>query len=422
MTWSKMRLSVCLVLLLGVAAVADDSPYELTGHTKFRFVGTTFPSDSVLHELAGSESLDLGGDLRLNLQASGGRWTFDTAYQLIGLYGDRVEYTRGLPPAADLFFRRFPDDDRRLFNLTKVMHDRDKEALLHRLDRLWVGYATEKTVVRFGRQAITWGNGLFYAPMDLVNPFDPATIDTEYKAGDDMLYLQYLQDNGNDFQAAVVIRRNLLSGDVESEQATISLKYHGFASESEYDLLIAEHYDDIVVGIGGTRSLGGAVLSGDIVVTDTDNDTYLQVVANWNYSWTWGGRNVSGALEYHFNGFGQKDGRYDPLSLAANPDLLLRLARGEMFTVGRHYLAGSMMIEMSPLWSLTPTVLMNVADPSALLQLVTTRSLSDDLTFLGSLNLPLGPNGSEFGGIESETDGLYLSSGPGIFAQIAWYF
>jgi hypothetical protein len=38
--------------------------------------------------------------------------------------------------------------------------------------------------------------------MDLVNPFDPASIDTEYKAGDDMLYVQYLQDNGNDMQAA----------------------------------------------------------------------------------------------------------------------------------------------------------------------------------------------------------------------------
>jgi hypothetical protein len=390
-----MRPSVCLLLLLGVAAAADDSPYELTGHTKFRFIGTTFPSDSVLRELAGSESLDLEGDLRLNFVASRNRWTFDAAYQLFGLYGNRVEYTRGLPPAAELFFRRFPDDDRRLFNLTKVMHDRDKEALLHRLDRVWVGYSSEKAVIRFGRQAISWGNGLFYAPMDLVNPFDPATIDTEYKAGDDMFYLQYLQDNGNDLQAAVVVRRNLLTGDVESDQATISLKYHGFAGEFEYDLLVAEHYDDIVAGFGGTRSVGGAVLSGDLVVTDTDTDTYVQLVANWTYSWTWGGKNVSGAVEYHFNGFGQQDGRYDPASLAGNPDLLLRIARGEMFTLGRHYVAGSLMIEMSPLWSLTPTVLMNAADPRS---------------------------GSEFGGIESGTDGLYLSSGPGVFAQMAWYF
>jgi hypothetical protein len=130
---------------------------------------------------------------------------------------------------------------------------------------------------------------------------------------------------------------------------------------------------------------------------------------------------MSGALEYHFNGFGQRDGRYDPDSLAGNPDLLARLARGETFTLGRHYLAGSVLVEMTPLWTLTPTVLANVTDPSALLQFVTAFSLSDNMTFLGSLNVPIGPDGSEFGGIETGT-GLYLASGPGVFAQLAWYF
>ncbi len=416
-----MRPEVWLLLLLGATAVGADDRYEFGGHTKLRFIGTTFPTDSVFRPLAGSESLDLEGDLRLNFKASGGRWTFNADYQLIGLYGDRVEYTRELPPATELFVPRLPDDRRRLLDFTKIMHDRDKAALLHRLDRFWAGYASEKAVIRVGRQAISWGNGLFYAPMDLVNPFDPATIDTEYKAGDDMLYLQYLQDSGNDLQAAVVVRRNPLNGEVESEQATAAAKYHGFIGSSEYDLLIAEHYDDLVLGIGGTWSPGGAVLRGDLVVTDTGSDTHVQLVANWTYSWTWRGRNMSGAVEYYFNGIGQDDGRYDLVSLAGNPDLLVRLARGETFTIGRHYLAGSVLIEMSPLWTLTPTLLANIADPSSLLQIVTSRSLSDNVTFLGSLNLPLGPGGSEFGGIESGND-LYLSAGPGIFAQLAWYF
>jgi hypothetical protein len=208
---------------------------------------------------------------------------------------------------------------------------------------------------------------------------------------------------------------------VEQEQATVAAKYHGLAGGSEYDLLVARHYDDAVLGLGGTWSPGGAVLRGDLVVTDTDTDTYLQVVANWSYSWTWRGRNMSGALEYHFNGFGQHDGRYNPASLAANPDLLVRVARGETFTLGRHYLAGSVLIEMSPLWTVTPTVLANIADPSALLQIVTSRSLSDNVTFLGSVNVPVGPSGSEFGGIDAG-NGLYLSSGPGVYAQLAWYF
>ena len=243
-----MRPEVWLLLLLGATAVGADDRYEFGGHTKLRFIGTTFPTDSVFRPLAGSESLDLEGDLRLNFKASGGRWTFNADYQLIGLYGDRVEYTRELPPATELFVPRLPDDRRRLLDFTKIMHDRDKAALLHRLDRFWAGYASEKAVIRVGRQAISWGNGLFYAPMDLVNPFDPATIDTEYKAGDDMLYLQYLQDSGNDLQAAVVVRRNPLNGEVESEQATAAAKYHGFIGSSEYDLLIAEHYDDLVLG------------------------------------------------------------------------------------------------------------------------------------------------------------------------------
>ena len=416
-----MRPEPWLLLLLAAGALAGERPCELGGHTKLRFVGTSFPSGSVFRELAGERSLDLEGDLRVNFEADPGRWTFSADYQLIGLYGDRVEYTRDLPPGIGLLVPRLPGDERRLLDLTKVVHDRDKAAVLHRLDRLWAGYASEKAVIRIGRQAISWGNGLFYAPMDLVNPFDPAAVDTEYKAGDDMVYFQYLQDSGNDLQVAVVARRNPVTGDVEGGQATAAAKYHGFAGGREFDLLLARHYEDLVAGLGATVSPGGAVLRGDLVVTDTDADTYLQLVANWSYSWSWGGRNMSGAVEYHFNGFGQRDGRYDPESLAGNPDLLARLARGETFTLGRHYLAGSVLVELTPLWTVTPTILANVADPSALLQLVTSYSLSDNMTFLGSLNVPIGPGGSEFGGIETGT-GLYLSSGPGVFAQLAWYF
>ena len=131
-------------------------------------------------------------------------------------------------------------------------------------------------------------------------------------------------------------------------------------------------YGDAVIGAGVSRGIGGAVWSADLVVTDTDLDTYVQFVTNAMYSWVWGGKNMSGSLEYYFNGFGQHGGRYDPASLAANPDLLVRVLRGELFTLGRHYLSANLMIEMSPLWILTPTVFLNVEDPSALFQLVTT--------------------------------------------------
>jgi hypothetical protein len=406
-----MRASATLFfLLLPCLATAGDLLTELGGHTKLRLVGQQYPGDSLYHDLVGGDATDVSASLRLKFKARSGRWTFDSAYQLVGLRAD------------SLAFSPLPDDDHRLFDLTDVIDSSDDSALLHRLDRLWIGYASEKTVVRFGRQALSWGNGLAYAPMDLVNPFDPASIDTEYKAGDDMVYLQYLQDNGNDVQAAWVVRRNRLSGDVDDDASTAAVKYHGFAGGGEFDLLLARNYGDTVVGIGASHDVGGAVWSADLVVTDTERDHYVQFVTNLLYSWNWGGRNMSGALEYYFSGLGQSDGRYDPLALAENPDLLARLARGEQFTLGRHYLLANVRVEMSPLWTVTPTLLSNIEDPSALLQLITSYSLGDNLTILASLNLPLGPNGSEFGGIESGVDGRYLSRSAGVFAQLAWYF
>ena len=399
-----------LCLLLPAFAAAEGPQTELGGHTKLRVTGQTYPDDSLYRERLGISAVDASASLRLKFAAFSGRWSFDSAYQLVGLRADTLPLT-GLP-----------DDDRRWLDLTHVISRDDDSALLHRLDRLWVGYASEKTVVRFGRQALSWGNGLAYAPLDLVNPFDPTAIDTEYKAGDDMLYLQYLQDSGNDLQAAWVLRREPITGDVDTAASTLALKYHGFAGTAEFDLLVARSYDDTVLGLGFSRGIGGAVWSADLAVTDTARDRYVQVVSNVLYSWTFADRNMSGGLEYYFNGFGQKGGRYALPALEENPDLLARLGRGELFALGRHYLSANVLVEMSPLWSLTPTLLCNLEDPSALFQLRTAYSLGDNLTFLGSIDLPIGPSGSEFGGIDAGMPDRYLSRDAGVFLQFAWYF
>ena len=368
-----------LLLVVSTAAFGDGNSYDFGGHSKLRLVAQSYPSDSLFRDVIGANSVDGAGELRFYSSAKSDKWSLHADYQLIAINSDFL--------AAGL-----PEDDSRLFDLTSILDDSNKNALLHRLDRFWVGYAGEKTVVRFGRQALSWGNGLLYAPMDLVNPFDPATIDTEYKSGDDMLYMQYLRDSGDDIQGAVVFRRNVLTGDVESDEATVALKYHGFAGEREYDVLVAENYGNTVVGAGYAQSVGGAIWRGDVVVTDSSDDTYVEVVTNLSYSWVWGAKNISGAVEYYYDGF------------------------------DRHYVAGSLVIEMSPLWMLTPTVLSNVNDPGGLLQVVTQYSLSDNMTFLGSLNIPLGANGTEFGGPESGVPGRYLSTDAGVFAQLAWYF
>jgi hypothetical protein len=427
MTFNNMlRSAFFFITLLACTHVqptfAVDTEYEFGGYSKTRLLGQGFPDNSLFNSLVGSSALDLETDVRLNFRADQGPWSFDLAYQVFAGYGDRIEFARLLPDVARQLFDRLPNDDHRLFDLTDVLRDSGKFAALHRLDRLALSYTGEKVTLRAGRQAITWGNGLFFSPMDIVNPFDPAAIDTEYKTGDDMLYGQYLRDSGDDIQAAVVFRRNLLTGDVESDQHTSAIKYHGFAGEAEYDLLVAKSYGNTTLGIGGNYSIGGAVWRGDIVVTDASTGTTAELVTNLMYSWAWGNKNVSGVFEYYFNGFGQASGQYSPADLARNPELLRRLARGQTFSLGRHYVAGGLSIELTPLWTLTPNIFANIEDGSVLVQLLTRNNLGENVEFLGALNIPFGPDGSEYGGIPSGTNEQYLSVSASLFAQLAVYF
>jgi hypothetical protein len=276
-------------------------------------------------------------------------------------------------------------------------------------------------VVRFGRQAVSWGNGLIYNPMDFFNPFDPAAVDTEYKIGDDMLYAQYLLDSGSDWQFVSVQRRDE-DGDVSSRVQSNALKFHGFGLEREYDLLVAEHFNDTLLAAGGALNVGEAVLRGDVMLTDTGSDWQANLVANWSWSWVWGGHNVSAAAEYFFNGFGLRQSDYTPEAIAAATDLTDRLARGELFTLGRHYLAGSLQVEVTPLLNVIPNLFVNLGDRSALAQVVAQWDLAEDWQLLAAVNVPIGPAGTEFGGLDSGVEDLRLSVGPAVFAQLAVYF
>jgi len=141
-----------------VSAAAEKWSFDFGGRLASRFVATSYPENSVFRDLIGSSSEDLGVDGRLTFGATRGRWDLKADYQLIALYGDTVEATRQFPPELLVLSPRLPLDDRRLFDLTHVFTDDGKLAVLQRLDRLSAGHTTEKSVLRFGRQAITWGN------------------------------------------------------------------------------------------------------------------------------------------------------------------------------------------------------------------------------------------------------------------------
>jgi hypothetical protein len=413
-----------LVLLAIANAVNADTADRLSifngGHAKYQLLFSSFPENSLFLDYIDSPVIDHNADLRLKLNWKSDKVQLVSDYQMTAQHGDSITPGNNLP-AQLLISAPIPNDKNRLFDLTHVVSQDNDSIYTHRLDRLYISLTGTHAVARLGRQAISWGNGLIYTPMDFFNPFDPASVDKEYKTGDDMLYAQYLRKNGDDLQAVWVVRRND-DGEISNRVDSIASKYHGFIGSNEYDLLISEHYDDTVFAIGGIIDVGEAIWRGDIMLTDTQAGNITSLVTSLSYSWLGWGRNISGIIEYFYNGFGQTDGDYSPTALAANPELINRIIRGELFTLGRHYIAASAMIEITPLWLLTPGIFINTDDNSFLFQLSTTYEPEQDWQLLAALSIPTGARGSEYGGIDSPITGKQLSTELNLLAQLAWYF
>ena len=406
------------------ALSAQSSDFSFGGHIKFGLANTAYPDSSRFRERTGASTEDFTFGARLNLDWGKNSWDIRAEAQIEALGGDSIQISRNAGDNSALF-AGLPNDDRRLFDLTRIIADKDGHAALVRLDRLSFGYSGEKGVIRIGRQAFTWGNGLiFNTVMDIFNPFDPTALDKEYKPGDDMLYGQYLRESGDDLQAVLVFRRDPATGEVKADQSSFAAKYRGFSEAGEYDALVASHYGESLVGFGGNRTVMGEVLwRGDIAATFVDDGSVVpSAVTSLTHSFELGGRNVIAAIEYHFNGFGQRGGRYDAASLQSNRHLLTRIARGELFNLGRHYLGLTATIEVSPLFLLTPNLFVNVEDRSALLQLAARGDIGEEMLLLGSLNVPVGLTGTEFGGIASTTSDLPSSIGPSLSVQLSAYF
>jgi hypothetical protein len=350
---------------------------------------------------------------------------FEVDYELIWAGGDIVRKQNELKEifpnlSGDVFFLGAPlDDDRRLMDLTHTIKEEDSWFLLQRLDRLYLALNRQWGSVRVGRQAVTWGNGFVFNPMDLFNPFPPTAIDRDYKVGDDMINAQFSLSQLGDVQLLYVARRNPDTDEVESDQASVAGKLHFALATTEFDLMGSKHFEDNVVGVDSTGYLGDTAwrLDGTWTFLD-DGDDYLSMVANMDYSWVWFEKNFYGFVEYYFNGLGKDD--YPDALL--DPDITDRLARGELFVLGRNYLSSHIQIELHPLFQVFCTAINNVEDPSGILQPYATWDITQNLQLTGGLSLSYGAKGTEFGGFTLPGTDIRSKSPDNAYLWLIYYF
>jgi hypothetical protein len=144
--------------------------------------------------------------------------------------------------------------------------------------------------------------------------------------------------------------------------------------------MAARHYADTVLGLGASGYRGGAAWLINGVYTfpgdgKEGNDAF-RAVANLDYAWVWAGTNYYGLLEIFYNSSGNTR---DYKNAITDSDLMDRLSRGELFTIGRYYLSGRMQVELLPLVRFSATGIVNLSDPSGLFHPQLQWDVTEDL-------------------------------------------
>jgi len=391
-----------IALLAMAAASADEPPVSLHGDVKTFFVAS-FPS--------GSDSIGQGvADFRLKFAADAGEhWSFLAHHAVttlnvppgLGLAGTNAGVGLQAPELVDLTWQ--PDTGP---NLT----------IRGRTDRLSVKYSRSGLDVTLGRQPVTFGSGLVFTPMDIVNPFNAATIDTEYKPGVDALRVDgYFGTTGRVSGVAAWAGPFVHSGE-ELGFTDVILALNGSVTVGVTDLrgLVTSVRGEPVFGVGFVSGIGPVGIHGDATLTlpteaAREDDPFVRAVvgADWRPTPT---TTLTG--EAYYQGFGSDD-----------PDEYLaiftsdRFARGEVWQVGRYYASVAVTQEITPLITANVALIGNLGDPSLLVTSGLGWSLANNAALSAGIYAGLGerPDGimpnSEFG--------LYPVSG---FVSVRTYF
>ena len=411
-----MRILILLGLLLAFLS-ASASP-TFNGEVKAQYVYLDYPDSETNIITEHNPLYETLLDFRLRSEYSSANWQTVAHYQLNRISGSQLDALNQLDPA--LSFSTV--SNKQWFDLSHTISHNQDTFTQHQLDRLFIRYSNQHSVIKIGRQALSWGNGLVFHPMDLFNPFSPDARDTSYKPGTDMLYAQWLFDSGADISFLAVPRRDPFTNRLTSSQSSAALKWHHFINDIQLDVLIARDYTDRVFGLGISGPLGEAIWRADIVPVFPDHHGHrTSMIFNLQHAFQWLHKNMTGFVEYYRNGFGIPEDSYTLNDLPA--ELVERLSRQQVFNSGRDYLSLGAQIEVTALLNIMPTFIFNLNDQSTLSLIQGVYSSSQNTRINFGLSHASGSSGSEYSGLETATaSNLYLQTPSQLYLRFNYYF
>jgi hypothetical protein len=302
---------------------------------------------------------------------------------------------------------------RRFFELQHTFESGNDAAMTLEADRLNARWERPGVRLVAGRQAITWGVGVFWPVLDLFAPFAPERIDREYKPGVDA------------FRATVALGAlsevelvGAVLGSSVSRDGSVGALARVNLGPADVGLMLGRFHGDTVAGGFVTANVLGTGLRGEVGFTDSGDTADARFGPSQFWRATAGvdrqlTTTVSMSAEVAWNGFGATRPR--DYQRAATAD---RVRRGEVSSVGRSYLGASLAWQAHPLVVVTGTALVNTGDGSALLLPHADWSLSDNVSLVFGGLFGIGAGRARDGRPQSEYGGVPET----VYAAIRMYF
>jgi hypothetical protein len=252
---------------------------------------------------------------------------------------------------------------------------------VHEFDRIAATLSVWNLDFIFGRQAITWGTGRFWQPTDLFSPFGPLQVDRGFKAGNDAARVVLAL---GDFTQAEFVWA--FGRDADPDRSAGVGKFRTLFKDYDISVLGGWVQTDIVGGGDFAGDLGstGIGIHGEVLFNHVkDSSDYLDFLVGMDYRFPGKGPYLLG--EYYYYGAGATN--VEGLNQVLSDNRIL--SRGTLL-LGRHNLGLGASYEIFPILMGMFNVLVNLTDPSAILNPVLEYSIADNAAATVGCTIPLG--------------------------------
>jgi len=260
----------------------------------------------------------------------------------------------------------------------------------HGAYRAWVGLEDERGVLRAGRQRIAWGTGKIWNPTDVLNPYQPTSIERDERRGVDALYGRLGVGSLGQLELA-------WAG--EDRWVDHALLARGRTNLHDWDVSllggkVSGSTASLVMGGDFAGTLLEGTLHGEWAYFRPERRTpYWKAGLGYDYTvpsetrWRWL-KDAAFVVEYYHAGNGQTDRkRYDFTAVRA----------GKEVSVARNYFGASASQDLHPLVKIELYSVVNVDDSSTFFTPSLTWNALNDLYLSAAAQRFGGGRSTEYG-------------------------